>query len=114
MLTALRGTVGDQAEQLLPELSELFREGGARLLGAIREAIDDADHQRLAAAAHTLKSSSANLGSEVLPRVCDQLEALGRTGTTAGAAGQFVSLQQGYVRFTAVLDLACARLATRN
>jgi PAS domain S-box-containing protein len=108
LLTALRETVGDQADILLPELSELFQEEGPRLLAAIREAINDADHQQLAAAAHTLKSSSASLGSRELPKVCEQLETLGRSGTTTGAADQIASLDAGYARFTAVLDLACA------
>jgi PAS domain S-box-containing protein len=101
-----------QADNLLPELSELFQEEGPRLLCAIREAINDADHQQLAAAAHTLKSSSASLGSQDLPKVCEQLEALGRTGTTTGAADKITSLHEGYARFTAVLDLACAARAT--
>jgi PAS domain S-box-containing protein len=112
MLTALRETLGDQAENLLPELSELFQEEGPRLLGAIRKAISHADHQQLAAAAHTLKSSSASLGSQDLPKICSRLETLGRTGTTSGAAEQIASLEAGYVRFTAILDLASSTLAT--
>jgi PAS domain S-box-containing protein len=111
LLTALRETIGDQADELLPELSELFQEEGPRLLGAIREAVNDADHQRLAAAAHTLKSSSASLGSQDLPKVCEQLETLGRAGTTTGAAEQFACLDEGYARFTAILDLAARRSA---
>jgi CheY-like chemotaxis protein/HPt (histidine-containing phosphotransfer) domain-containing protein len=109
VLTALRETIGDQADNLLPELSELFQEEGPRLLCAIREAINDADHQRLAAAAHTLKSSSASLGSQNLSKVCEQLETLGRTGTTTGAAEHIASLDEGYTRFTAILDLASRR-----
>ena len=109
LLTALRETVGDQADELLPELSELFQEEGPRLLCAIREAVNDADHQRLAAAAHTLKSSSASLGSRDLPKVCEQLETLGRTGTTTGAAEHFACLDEDYARFTAILDLAARR-----
>jgi PAS domain S-box-containing protein len=113
ILTALRAVIGDQAELLLPELSELFQAEGARLLCAIRDAIDGADHERLAAAAHTLKSSSASLGSEDLPQVCRRLETLGRTGTTAGGAEQIASLEERYARFTGALDVACATVSTR-
>jgi PAS domain S-box-containing protein len=109
LLAALRETIGDQADNLLPELSELFQDEGPRLLRAIRGAIDDADHQQLAAAAHTLKSSSASLGSQTLPKVCEQLETLGRAGTTIGAADHIESLDEGYTRFTAILDLAAQR-----
>jgi PAS domain S-box-containing protein len=109
LLVALRETIGDQADNLLPELSALFQEEGPRLLAAIREAINDADHHQLAAAAHTLKSSSASLGSRNLPKVCEQLETLGRTGTTSGAAEHIACLDDDYARFTAVLDLAARR-----
>jgi PAS domain S-box-containing protein len=112
LLTALRLTVGDQADELLPELSGLFQDEGPLLLNAIRKAIADTDHQQLAAAAHTLKSSSASLGSQELPGLCHELEALGRSGTVAGGASQIIPLNEGYARFTAILDLACATLPT--
>jgi CheY-like chemotaxis protein/HPt (histidine-containing phosphotransfer) domain-containing protein len=110
-LTSLRATVGGQAEQLLPELSELFHDEAPRLLDAIRTAIAHDDAPRLAAAAHTLKSSSASLGSERLPPICAQLEALGRGGTTDRAIDQLPSLDASFAHFSAVLDRACATLA---
>ena len=114
LITAVRETIGDQADDLLPELSELFQAEGPRLLDAMHTAIDQADHQQLAAAAHTLKSSSASLGSRELPDLCQQLEVLGRSGTTSGAARYSTSLDQGYAHFTAILDLACATLTDRT
>jgi PAS domain S-box-containing protein len=113
LLTALRETIGSQAENLLPELSDLFQNEAPQLLHAIHTAIDQADHQQLAAAAHTLKSSSASLGSRDLPNLCQHLETLARTGTTTGADQYTTTLDQSYTRFTAILDLACATLATR-
>jgi PAS domain S-box-containing protein len=110
LFTALRVIVGDQAELLLPELSELFQDEGPRLLDAIRHAIINEEPQQLAAAAHTLKSSAASLGSEDLPRICEQLEVLGRSGTTVKAAEQVAPLQASYAHFAAVLDLTCATL----
>ena len=74
----------------------------------MHEAIDEADHQQLAAAAHTLKSSAASLGSRDLPNLCQHLETLGRSGTTTGAEQYTISLDEGYARFTAILNLACA------
>ena len=110
LLSELRETIGEQADSLLPELSGLFQTEGPQLLDAIHTAIDRADHQQLAASAHTLKSSSASLGSQDLPKLCEQLEILGRSGTTIGAAEQITSLDEGYARFTAILDLTCATL----
>jgi PAS domain S-box-containing protein len=114
LLTALRETIGNQADHLLPELSELFQEEGPRLLQSVHQAINEADHQQLAAAAHTLKSSSASLGSRDLSDLCQHLETLGRSGTTAGADKYTTKLDQGYARFTAILNLACATLPTRT
>jgi HPt (histidine-containing phosphotransfer) domain-containing protein len=110
LLTAVRETIGNQADDLLPELSELFQEEGPQLLHALHKAIGDEDHRQLAAAAHTLKSSSASLGSRDLPSLCQHLETLGRSGTTNGADRYTTTLDQGYARFTAILNLACATL----
>jgi CheY-like chemotaxis protein len=114
LLTALRETIGDQADGLLPELSNLFQDEGPLLLASIRKAIDDGDHQQLAAAAHTLKSSSASLGSQDLPSLCEKLETLGRSGTTIGAAEHIALLDKNYARFAAILNLTCTTLATSH
>ena len=113
LLDALRETIGSQADNLLPELSDLFQAEAPRLLHTMHQAISEADHQQLAAAAHTLKSSAASLGSRDLPNLCERLETLGRSGTTTGADQYTAALDQGYARFTATLDLACAILTTR-
>jgi PAS domain S-box-containing protein len=113
LLTALRETIGSQAENLLPELSDLFQKEAPQLLHGIYTAIERADHQQLAAAAHTLKSSSASLGSRDLPNLCQHLETLARTGTTAGADQYATTLEQSYTRFTEILDFACATVAAR-
>ena len=112
LLAGLRETIGDQADTLLPELNRLFQAEAPRLLDAIQTAIRDADHQQLAAAAHTLKSSAASLGSRDVPDLCQQLEALGRSGTTAGASQYTTTLDQSYARFTAILNLACGAVGT--
>jgi CheY-like chemotaxis protein/HPt (histidine-containing phosphotransfer) domain-containing protein len=114
LLIAMRETIGNQADDLLPELSELFQEEAPRLLHAMHTAIDETDHQQLAAAAHTLKSSAASLGSRDLPNLCQHLETLGRSGTTTGADQYADTLDRGYARFTAILDLACASLTTKQ
>jgi CheY-like chemotaxis protein/HPt (histidine-containing phosphotransfer) domain-containing protein len=114
LLAALRETIGNQAEDLLPELSELFQDEAPRLLQAMHTAIDETDHQQLAAAAHTLKSSAASLGSRDLADLCQHLEALGRSGTTTGADRYTARLDEGYARFIAILDLACASLTTKQ
>jgi two-component system sensor histidine kinase/response regulator len=114
LLVAVRGIVGDQAELLLPELSDLFQDEGPRLLDAIRHAIANEEPRQLAAAAHTLKSSAASLGSADLPPICEQLETIGRSGTTGYAVNQLAVLEATYIHFVATLNLACLTLTGRD
>jgi PAS domain S-box-containing protein len=107
LLGRLRASFGDEARDLLPELSGLFQEEGPALLTGMRAAIAAGDAPRLASAAHTLKGSSASLGAEELAGDCRELEALGRTGTTEGAGAWLEAVERDYTRFAALLDCAC-------
>ena len=110
-LAALRDSLGDDVDVLLPELSALFKQEGPQLLVAIDEAVEASDASALAAAAHTLKGSAASLGNQDLAEICRQLESLGREGATDGAAEKLGGLRDRYEHFIAVLDLACATVA---
>jgi HPt (histidine-containing phosphotransfer) domain-containing protein len=58
----------------LRELVELFREDGGMRLEAMRKARSAKDAAALAAAAHTLKGSSGNLGGRRLAALVSRLE----------------------------------------
>lgn len=60
---------------------------------AIRRAAEQGSAEALRLAAHTLKSTSAALGATSLAGVCEELEALGRSGTTAGAPEQAATIE---------------------
>ena len=64
------------------------------LLAAIQEAIAQGDAGGLQQAAHTLKSSSRNLGALPVAALSLALELLGRSGTVAGAAVLLAELQR--------------------
>ena len=53
---------------------------------AMREGVAQADPGRLARAAHAMKGGGGNLGAVRLAGYCEQLERLGRKGSTEGAA----------------------------
>ena len=110
-LAALRDSLGDDVDVLLPELRTLFKDEGPRLLSAIDEAVEASDASALAAAAHTLKGSAASLGNRDLADICRELETLGRDGTTDGAAEKLCAVRDRYEHFISVLDLACSTLA---
>jgi len=105
---SLRAPAVDKA--VLVELREIMEDAFAELiqtylrdtptrLVAIRDAIGQSDADALRAAAHTMKSSSANLGAMPLSALAKELEALGRSGTTEGAAELF---RQAAAEFTRV------------
>ena len=55
-------------------------------LQTLKSAIDSASTVQMRKAAHSLKSSSANVGADALAQRCKEMEQLGRNDTTAGAA----------------------------
>jgi len=56
------------------------------ILRELRAAVDESEPERFSKAAHSLKSSSMNVGAKTLSVLCKELEALGRSGSTDGAA----------------------------
>ncbi|HDK38508.1 MAG TPA: hybrid sensor histidine kinase/response regulator, partial [Thiolapillus brandeum] len=103
---------------ILDELQDLMEEGFADLLKTylrdspqrlmdIRDAIKAGDAEMLRGAAHTLKSSSANMGALLLSELAKKLEMLGREGTTKGAARLF---NQALAEYKLVKEVLKTRL----
>ena len=71
---------------LLGKVVTQYLETSQELLEKLRSAIDITDANSLAEAAHSLKSSSANVGAKVLAELSRQLEAMGRQDDLNGAS----------------------------
>jgi HPt (histidine-containing phosphotransfer) domain-containing protein len=71
---------GSDDPGLFRELVGLFQADTPRLLGNMQSSLDIHDIQGLERAAHTLKSSSANMGALRLSRLCLEIESLARGG----------------------------------
>jgi HPt (histidine-containing phosphotransfer) domain-containing protein len=69
------------------------------LLDALRQAVTQGDATTVHQAAHSLKSSSGNLGALTLSALCKELETMGRTHHLAGAPAVLAKLE---VEYTAV------------
>ncbi|NEP83991.1 MAG: response regulator [Okeania sp. SIO3B3] len=93
MLESIRKMGGDK---LLSEIIEDYLNYAPDRLAAIREAITTNDAKALQIAAHTMRSSSGNLGAVTMGNICNQLENLGRAETTIGAAEIFPLLENEY------------------
>ncbi|MDH3689841.1 MAG: response regulator [Gammaproteobacteria bacterium] len=82
------------APDLLAKVIDIYLSDSEDLLDSLREAIESGDAEDLTRAAHTLKSTSANLGASSLMAVCKEIEAIGRKGGTEGAAALFTEVER--------------------
>ena len=108
MLQNLRD-ITDHDPAMLSELIDVFLKKASPRLAAIRDAVDKGDAQALEQTAHVLKSSSAQMGVIPLAQLCADLEALGRSGTTAGASELMEGLTSTYQRAKIALKSEASR-----
>jgi CheY-like chemotaxis protein len=99
---AALGQVGGDAS-LLREIVDLFIADCPRLLREIHEAIARQDAVRLKTAAHSLKGATVNFAAPAAFEAAQKLEALGRTGSLAGAAAAAAHLEQELDRLKTAL-----------
>ncbi len=70
---------------VLDRIITLYQENSPALIRSIRQTITEKDGESLCEAAHSLKSSSANLGATHLASLCKKLEEMGRMKQLEGA-----------------------------
>ena len=79
-LHSIRELERNGASGMLTRVVGMYRESAPQLLTDIRKGVEDGDAERTRRAAHTLKSSSANLGAVVVTALCKRLEDEARAG----------------------------------
>lgn len=87
VIDGLRELGGDDEPGLLLEVVGLFLEDGPRRLVDIERALEQGDLRSLERAAHTLKSSSLNVGATVLAQLCREIELHARKQELAPVRG---------------------------
>ncbi|WP_224957681.1 response regulator [Geomonas subterranea] len=95
-LEMIRTLPGNRGVEILRKVVELYLSSTPALLQTMREAESGGDAEKLKAAAHSFKSSSANLGALRLAGVCMELESLGRAGSTEGALPLLHQVEEEY------------------
>jgi CheY-like chemotaxis protein len=68
-----------------------------QLLTALREAVAHDDAAAMEHAAHSMKSSSAQMGARYLAQLCKEIEAKGHAGDTVDAADMLASIEAEFV-----------------
>ncbi|MDS4030628.1 MAG: response regulator [Candidatus Contendobacter sp.] len=97
VLDKIRALERDGATGLVARLIGLYLQGASALVERMRQAVVADDDEAVRAAAHSLKSSSANVGAMKLHDLCWELES--RTGHQRGAdsTGQIAAIEQEFV-----------------
>lgn len=109
-LTELWAIVGNDEEIVMIELLTAFQESAAQRLTAMQKAVEQGDRYRLELEAHTLKSSSRNVGANQLADLCYWLEKLSRSNALELAAPKLKEVKSEYSRVDAALNRAIAAL----
>jgi CheY-like chemotaxis protein len=98
-LDGIRALQRDGAPSLIVKFIDIFLEDSPVLLETIRTAVAANDANNLFHAAHTLKSSSANLGAVTLSNLSRDLELIGRNGGSIdGSKPRVIKLEKEYER----------------
>jgi len=85
-LDAIRALQQPGSDNLLDTILEMYLAQSVELTAKIGRAVADSRADDLHEAAHSLKSSSANVGAMLVYELARELEAVGRGGDTGGAA----------------------------
>jgi CheY-like chemotaxis protein len=92
-IEAVRQLDPDGSDRLLSRLIALYRDDSSQLLADIDNGLKTGDAEAIARAAHTLKSSSANLGATNVAAIARQIETSARSGEITELAGPVTKLK---------------------
>ncbi len=103
----------EQAGQpsILNKIIDLYSETAPDLLARMREAVETGDAQGLRQAAHSLKSSSANLGAVAFAQHCRELEMQAKSGELTGTEHRLASMEGLLSRVLSALNQARKKAA---
>ena len=103
VLEKIRALERNGAPNLVARLVGLYLKGTPPLIEQMKKACVDADCGALRMAAHTLKSSSANVGAMKLHELCKELESQARNQHTDDAAERIAGIEQEFLAAQEVL-----------
>jgi signal transduction histidine kinase/DNA-binding response OmpR family regulator len=92
-IEAVRQLDPDGNDRLLSRLIALYRDDSSQLIADIDNGLKVGDSEAIARAAHTLKSSSANLGATSVAAIARQIEHAARGGDLEDMAASFTKLR---------------------
>jgi PAS domain S-box-containing protein len=103
-LQRLRGTLGPQADAILPALIEEFITDAPGLIAEAQRSWEQRQPADLRRAAHTLKSSSATFGAMALSALARELEYRARDGALENVDELLIQIGRAYLEAKAALE----------
>ena len=103
VLDRLRALRRPGAPDLLLRVIRIYRDNAPVLIDDMARALAAGDGEGLRFAAHSLKSSSANVGGVAMSTICERLEILGHESRLLAAAPLMADLKQEYARLDTLL-----------
>jgi HPt (histidine-containing phosphotransfer) domain-containing protein len=103
-LQRLRGTLGKQADSMLPALIDGFIQNAPTLIADARRSWEQDRPADLRRAAHTLKSNSATFGATALSTLARELEYNARDGVLENTQELVSQIESAYLQAKAALE----------
>ncbi len=105
-LDNMRSIFGSEAAKMLPVLIRIYLDDSPSLVEEIEKAAEAGDFMSLRDAAHALKSTSANIGANVLAELCRQAEEMaGNLGESLEKIVSGINLEYVLVRDSLIKEL---------
>lgn len=104
VLEEFQTMMGDDGDEIVQELVAIFLEDTPDLLAKMRQGAEARDVEQIWRTAHTLKSSSANLGVMELSSLCREIEMLGKAGMLEESIEKSAHIETEYARAKQALN----------
>jgi len=96
--------IDEYGEDFLVELIDVYLVDTPNRLVNLRQALDGGDVETCVREAHTLKSSSANVGAMCLSVLAKEMESAGRAGQIASVSGEMQRFEDLFAHVKAALE----------
>ncbi len=90
---------------ILNKIIDMYLQSSPKLIDDMQQAVINNQPDKLYLAAHSLKSSSANLGANDFSELCKEVEAIGKSNSTAKAVTPMAKLTQTFPLVCRALDI---------
>lgn len=108
VLDELRELQSADDPHFLERVLTLYLTGSPKLMEQLRTGADAADAAEIVRAAHSLKSSSANIGAAAMSVLCAEMAAAGRAGKVSNAREMYERVAPEHARVLAALRIELA------